>query len=276
MAKYLFFIPLLFSLTIGASQEQLETSDNAISQMIEPDNNWDGDEVLKNKAAEWAEQCINELNPQDREILCKMLEISYRFAYTDLKLKRAVRIVFDISCGIQDKLHRFIEITEDTVLLKKMTAIAADLAQEYNNNLQNWQQYVEIANQEQRAELLGVLKQADTFAQTFVCEYVNAHQKAIFEGLETAIVDNLKQGGLIKVINCSLLDNLNSNTSVGSDYTELLESIFEAARLQFCAEVKSIWKVRRLFTLQELLLSLRKDISYAFYQEAQAYIGQAR
>ena len=274
MAKSLFIISLCISLTICASQERLGLSNDSISQMLEPDNHCDADAALINKASEWAVQCLNGLSAQDRATMCKMLEISYLFSYTDLKLKRAIRIVFDISCGIQDKLHRFIGITEDTALLKKMAVMVDDLSQEYNNKLVAWQQFSEKTNQEKREGLLEGLRQVDVFAQAYVNEYVNVHQKTLFEGLEIAIVDNLKQGELVKTIHCSLLDSLNSKELAASDYTDLLESSFQAARLQFCAEVKSIWKIRRLFVLQELLLGLRKEICHAFYQAARLHIDK--
>lgn len=270
------FCSLLFLImcNLVLAQECVELSDASISQMIEADCHVDiGD--LKNKASEWAEQCLNGLSVEDRATICAMLECSYKFSYTNLRLRRATRIVFDISCSIQDKLHNFAGITEETVLLKKIAVIVDELTQEYNKNLESWQQYASQTNQEQRTEILDALKQADLFTQAFVDEYIKIHSKQLCDGLEDAVVDNLKQHALIKTIYSSLAEQLfKSKIVVSADSANILEDLFLSARLHFNADVKAVWKMRRFFVLEEIFLELRKDISKLFYDATLAYKGQ--
>ena len=276
MVKNLFIIPLFISLTIGAAQEQVESPNDSIDARIEPHIIHDDEMILKNKASEWAEECLTGLSAQDKTTICTLLERSYRFSNADLKLKKAVSMVFDISCGIQDKLHRSFEITEDTALLQKMAMIIGDLTQEYNNQLKRWQQEAEMLNQDRREELLDILKRADIFSQSYVNAYIESHHQSMFDGLEAALVNNIKHEELVhelvKTIYSTVLDSFNSKGLVDSDYTDLLGASFEAARFHFSAEVKSFLKIRKLFIFQELLLGLRKDVAQAFYQEAQVYL----
>jgi hypothetical protein len=241
-----------------------DTSD--ISQMSTPLQ-----EIILPKAHEWAEICLPALSHQDKAMICELLNISCQFAAADLKLKKAVRNLFDECCLIQDKAQRFVNITEDTEYLKQMAAEVDQQVKVYNANLEVWNRNVDIVNKEKNDGVLNALQEADRFTIMYIKAFLQQGGITISHELYNIIASNRMQSELVHNVSLSILESLKSLKDNVKDLDDIMSSSFELARVHFCNEVKCIMTMRELFEMQEELLALRKVVANAFYEAALPY-----
>jgi hypothetical protein len=256
-------LPVVASSTLEDASAFVQEVSNPLQEIIIP------------KAHEWAASCLPGLCAQDKAMVCRLLNISCQFADADLKLKKAVRCLFDGCCIIQDSAQRFVGITESTENLQRVAAEVDWQVKVYNANLGDWNKYIEGVNRDNNGGVLNALHDADCFTTMYINAFLQQGRGLICHELNNTIAANLGPSESVRNMSLSLLDSLKSlrdgtKDSI-KDFDDIMSSSFELARVHFCNEVKAIMTMRELFEIQEELLALRKVVAGAFYEAALSY-----